>query len=87
MSHQNMPSHANAQHSGNGREGYQRPAMKHAVPQHIRRKMEHEAVCNFPLPAASRLYCMPAPWTSSCGQKYHNLVSAYGQSRPSTGGL
>lgn len=39
-----------------------------------------EAVCTFPQPAARRVYCHPAPFTSDCGREKHLLSQAYGVS-------
>ena len=39
--------------------------------------------CAFPAPMPHRVYCNPAAFHRTCGQPYHNLTVAYGQSRPS----
>lgn len=44
-----------------------------------------EAECHFPAPPPRRVYCHPAPFSSMCGARYHNLVNAYGASRPAHG--
>lgn len=38
--------------------------------------------CHFPAPAPFRVYCNPAAFHRVNGQEYHNLVTAYGSSRP-----
>lgn len=37
--------------------------------------------CAFPDPTPRAQYCHPAPYTQVNGQRYHNLVTAYGMSR------
>lgn len=41
-----------------------------------------ENSCHFPAPAPFRVYCNPAAFHRVNGQEYHNLVTAYGSSRP-----
>jgi len=43
----------------------------------------NNAGCAFPAPPCARVYCQPAPFTSSCGNPYQRICSAYGKSRPS----
>lgn len=38
--------------------------------------------CAFPQPPPRRCYCMPAAFSSTCGQTHHRLLDAYGSSRP-----
>ena len=37
--------------------------------------------CAFPQPPPRRCYCMPAAFSSTCGQSHHRLLDAYGASR------
>ena len=37
--------------------------------------------CAYAAPAPRAQYCHPAPYSQVNGQRYHNLVQAYGQSR------
>lgn len=38
--------------------------------------------CAFAMPNPHRVYCQPAAFHRTCGEPYHNLSVAYGQSRP-----
>lgn len=40
--------------------------------------------CALPPPPARQVYCNPAQFSSQDGRDYHYLVTAYGQSRPSS---
>lgn len=39
--------------------------------------------CLFQAPPPRKVHCLPAPFTRTDGGRYHRLVVAYGQSRPS----
>lgn len=39
--------------------------------------------CLFQQPPPRRTYCTPAPFSARSGQKYFNITSAYGMSKPS----
>jgi hypothetical protein len=43
-----------------------------------------QPACHFPAPAPHRVYCEPAAFQRTCGEPYHRMVVAYGQSRPSS---
>jgi hypothetical protein len=72
-----VPSHsqAAARRAGNSRENFQMAGMAGGDVQ--------GNSCSFAAPPRPRVYCMPAPFTSVDGRPYHNLVNAYGMSRPS----
>jgi len=80
MSNGNYHSMENiAAHSANGQARRENFGMRRAAaPQ----GPSLENSCHFPAPAPFRVYCNPAAFHRVNGQEYHNLVTAYGSSRP-----
>jgi hypothetical protein len=38
--------------------------------------------CAFPPPPVRMVYCQPAAYQRTCGQRYQTIMNAYGKARP-----
>ncbi len=51
-------------------------------PHMMQRSMSGPTTCAFPAPPVRSVYCEPAAYQQTCGQRYQKIVYAYGKSRP-----